>query len=195
MTITVSKEKLLFPTKIIVSEDSDFMSYRHDLITWMIDYSHKHETNHRSNYGGYQSPDNFYLEESFTPLLNRISEHIVATKKEYCKDTVLEWDKLRLCNMWFNFNHKYCYNVTHTHPGCLLAGVLWIRIPDDVDPPPIKFEDPMAFVTSEIMDDTHINFTPVDGQMAMFPAHIPHRVDINDSDQTRISLSFNLVNH
>ena len=23
----------------------------------------------------------------------------------------------------------------------------------------------------------------------------PHRVDINDSDQTRISLSFNLVNH
>ena len=77
MTITVSKEKLLFPTKIIVSEDSDFMSYRHDLITWMIDYSHKNETNHRSNYGGYQSPDNFYLEESFTPLLNRISEHIL----------------------------------------------------------------------------------------------------------------------
>ena len=33
--------------------------------------------------------------------------------------------------MWFNFNYETCYNVQHTHPGCVLSGVLWVQIPED----------------------------------------------------------------
>ena len=123
--------------------------------------------------------------------MNRISEHIVSTIEEYAKDTILDHEKVRLCNMWFNLNYKNCYNVTHTHPGCLLAGVLWIQMPDQT---PIKFEDPLSYCSSEITLNANRNYTPKEGQMCLFPAWIPHRVDINETDTTRISLSFNLIN-
>tara|TARA_B100001094_G_C18150597_1_gene783460 strand:- start:558 stop:1139 length:582 start_codon:yes stop_codon:yes gene_type:complete len=193
MTITMQSPEYIFPTKILISEDSSFDEYKYDMVRWMNDYSFKHDSFNRSNFGGYQSPDDFYLEESFSPYLNRLTEWITSTYKEYTRGSKLEDAKLRLCNMWFNFNHQYCYNVEHTHPGSLLAGVIWIRIPEDS--PPIAFADPLSFASSEISDDAHREFDPIDGQMAMFPAHIPHRVDINESEQTRVSMSFNLVNY
>ena len=32
-----------------------------------------------------------------------------------------------------------------------------------------------------------------EGQLLLFPAHLPHRVDINRSKNTRISISFNII--
>ena len=86
MTIKLYPPEFLFPTKILSSEDTNFSSYRDDMIKWMIDYSYKHPTVAKSNQGGYQSPDQFYLEESFAPYLNRISEHLISTIEEYTRD-------------------------------------------------------------------------------------------------------------
>ena len=44
MTIKLYPPEFLFPTKILLSEDTNFSSYRDDMIQWMIDYSYKHET-------------------------------------------------------------------------------------------------------------------------------------------------------
>ena len=56
-----------------MSCDNDFISYRDDMVAWMNTYAQKNEGVNKSNIGGYQSPDNFYLEESFAPYMNRIS--------------------------------------------------------------------------------------------------------------------------
>ena len=130
MTIKLYPPEFLFPTKILLSEDTNFSSYRDDMIQWMIDYSYKHETVGKSNQGGYQSPDQFYLEESFAPYLNRISEHLISTIDEYTRDdkSCLHLDDLKLSNMWFNFNYENCYNVQHTHPGCVLSEFFGYRL-------------------------------------------------------------------
>jgi|TARA_B100001250_G_scaffold212182_1_gene182013 uncharacterized protein (TIGR02466 family) len=190
MSITIVPPEYLFPIKILTSYDTSFDSYKKDLIGWMLDYSKRNETSERSNYGGYQSQDQFYFEESFAPYLNKITEHITSTAEQYCEDTIIEPDSLKLSNMWFNLNYNNCYNVTHTHPGCILAGVLWIQCPDDSSK--ICFEDPNSFASATITNDTHRRFTPTAGTMALFPSYIPHRVDINHSHETRISISFNL---
>jgi len=193
MTINVKDIELLFPTKIQFSTDDKFDEYKVPLVKWMNDYSFKNPTVTRSNFGGYQSPDNFYYEESFAPFLNRLSEWIVTSQKAYVKGTILEDVPLKLGNMWFNFNHQYCYNVMHTHPGCLIAGVIWLRMPTDIDVPPLVFQDPMSHLTSELDEGvSDARYNPVDGEMCIFPAHIPHRVDINESTMTRVSLSFNI---
>ena len=36
------------------------------------------------------------------------------------------------------------------------------------------------------------SLVPKEGQLLLFPAHLPHRVDINRSKNTRISISFNI---
>ena len=192
MTIKLYPPEFLFPTKILSSEDTNFSSYRDDMIQWMIDYSYKHETVGKSNQGGYQSPDQFYLEESFAPYLNRISEHLISTIDEYTRDdrSCLHLDDLKLSNMWFNFNYENCYNVQHTHPGCVLSGVLWIQIPEDQ---PIVFSCFDEFTRATYEKYTNESLVAKEGQLLLFPAHLPHRVDINRSKNTRISISFNII--
>ena len=192
MTIKLYPPEFLFPTKILSSEDTNFSSYRDDMIKWMIDYSYKHPTVAKSNQGGYQSPDQFYLEESFAPYLNRISEHLISTIDEYTRDdrSCLHLDDLKLSNMWFNFNYENCYNVQHTHPGCVLSGVLWVQIPEEQ---PIIFSCFDEFTRASYENRTNESFSPKEGQLLLFPAHLPHRVDINRSKNTRISISFNIV--
>ena len=41
----------LFPTKILISEDSSFDEYKYDMVRWMNDYSFKNESFKRSNFG------------------------------------------------------------------------------------------------------------------------------------------------
>ena len=192
MTIKLYPPEFLFPTKILSSEDTNFSSYRDDMIKWMIDYSYKHTTVAKSNQGGYQSPDQFYLEESFAPYLNRISEHLISTIDEYTRDdrSCLHLDDLKLSNMWFNFNYENCYNVQHTHPGCVLSGVLWIQIPEEQ---PIVFSCFDEFTRATYEKYTNESLVAKEGQLLLFPAHLPHRVDINRSKNTRISISFNII--
>ena len=192
MTIKLYPPEFLFPTKILSSEDTNFSSYRDDMIQWMIDYSYKHTTVAKSNQGGYQSPDQFYLEESFAPYLNRISEHLISTIDEYTRDdrSCLHLDDLKLSNMWFNFNYENCYNVQHTHPGCVLSGVLWIQIPEEQ---PIVFSCFDEFTRATYEKYTNESLVAKEGQLLIFPAHLPHRVDINRSKNTRISISFNII--
>ena len=192
MTIKLYPPEFLFPTKILSSEDTNFSSYRDDMIQWMIDYSYKHTTVAKSNQGGYQSPDQFYLEESFAPYLNRISEHLISTIDEYTRDdkSCLHLDDLKLSNMWFNFNYENCYNVQHTHPGCVLSGVLWVQTPEDQ---PITFSCYDEFSRATYEKYTSESLVAKEGQLLLFPAHLPHRVDINRSKNTRISISFNII--
>ena len=192
MTIKLYPPEFLFPTKILSSEDTNFSSYRDDMIKWMIDYSYKHPTVAKSNQGGYQSPDQFYLEESFAPYLNRISEHLISTIEEYTRDdrSCLHLDDLKLSNMWFNFNYENCYNVQHTHPGCVLSGVLWIQIPEEQ---PIVFSCFDEFTRATYEKYTNESLVAKEGQLLLFPAHLPHRVDINRNKNTRISMSFNII--
>ena len=83
MSITCQNPDYWFPIKVLHSYDSDFNSYKDDMIEWMRVYSLENPTNERSNLGGYQSPDDFYYEESFAPYMNRISEHILTTVDKY----------------------------------------------------------------------------------------------------------------
>ena len=192
MSIKIHPPRYLFPTKVVESYDNDFESYKGDMIEWMRLYSRDNKTFERSNYGGYQSPDDFYLEESFAPFLNILSEQIMSTLDSYMTDTLLvDDDPLTLSNMWFNYNYKNCYNVCHTHPGCVVAGVFWIQVPEES--PLIVFDCPVCHNSSVINPDTTRRYQPSEGTMLMFPAYLPHRVDLNDNDTTRISISFNLV--
>ena len=192
MTIKVYPPEWLFPTKLLISEDKTFPDWKEDLVKWLDGYKNCHDTEDKSNVGGYQSPDNFYLEESFAPFLNRITEQVMITVEEYLHDKLAlpKPEQLSLDNMWFNLNYQYSYNVTHCHPGCILAGVFWVQTVEDSE---IKFECYDVFGRSMLEKRTHDGFEPHEGQMCIFPAHLPHMVQQNKTDRTRISISFNIA--
>jgi uncharacterized protein (TIGR02466 family) len=182
--------KIILPYIVASSEDNEFDQIQDDLIDWMENYAKTYPSTHRSNINGYQSPDDFYREESFIPFLNymspRIKELIEAHRNH--SESCFEFNQ-RLSNMWFNINHEGSYNLYHTHPGCVFAGVLWVSVPENSGS--ITFHHHDGHNLSQTQN-TCYELEPWDGMMVLFPGSLAHHVSMNYSKETRISIAFNL---
>ncbi len=179
----------ILPYIFAKSDDEDF-EIRDDLMDWMDNYARIYQPNHRSNINGYQSPDDFYKEESFAPYLNYMSERIFSLldKIKTNEDADISFTP-RLSNMWFNINYTGCYNAQHTHPGCPLAGVLWIDVPQNSGEFTFHHHDAHSLAELQV---TTWSYEPTAGLMMLFPGSMAHHVDENRSREPRYSLAFNL---
>ncbi|AOV58726.1 hypothetical protein T040910_221 [Synechococcus phage S-CAM3] len=185
-----------FPTKVLASEAHEF-DWRDDFIEWAEDYQLNYEGVEISNAGGYQSKGNFYLElkdDSFEPFREKIVKQIESAVVSYSQGIELQrllstGSNLRLSNIWFNINPPGAYNHIHVHPGSLLSGVLWIKAPKESGN--LFLRDPLE-MNSYCLGDNAISFPPEEGTMMLFPSYLPHDVGTNMSEETRISVSFNL---
>ncbi len=186
----------IFPSRVMVSEAQEF-DWRDDFVQWVEDYQQQHEGAEVSNVGGYQSKGNFYLkleDDSFQPFKDKIWNHIEYAVKCYAEEIELYnilagGASLRLMNLWFNANPPGAFNHVHVHPGSLLSGVLWIKIPDDSGD--LFLRDPTE-MNSYCLGSACVTFPAEEGTLLLFPSHIPHNVGVNKSEDTRISVSFNL---
>ena len=189
MSIVVNPPTNIFPTKILTSRDNNFSDYRDNMILWMEDYYIKNTSTKKSNIGGYQSPDNFYLEESFKFFYDRIVEQITSMTANYFDGSIVTG--IDVSNMWFNFNEKNCYNVVHSHPRSSISGVLWVKTIEEH--PPLFFYDPNFNDKCGLgVDSSEYFYHPDDGDMILFPSYLMHGVNINETDTRRISIAFNL---
>lgn len=185
----------VFPQIITETECDLYNSIRNDLINWIYNYQSKTETVLHSNRGGWQSPDNFYNDESFLKFKQYILDHIFQSLTHYNI-------QFKLNNMWININKKDNYNIAHAHPGSHLSGVFWIKASDKCGN--LVFNNPHSFVSHRLIRSTDdelkrkINYTtkfyfkPTEGTLVLFPSHLQHYVESNESDEDRISISFNL---
>ena len=180
----------IFPTVIAKSYDSQFELVKDDLIAWMTNYAKTYPTNSRSNVDGYQSPDDFWEMDAFAPFLNYMSPRILDLVEEYRNhdETSFEFEP-QLSNMWFNINYKHNYNVSHTHPGCVLAGVFWVSCPKQSGELVFHHLDEHNFAP---IQHTNITIPPVEGGMYLFPGSLYHHVSMSYSDEPRFSIAFNL---
>ena len=106
------------------------------------------------------------------------------------------------CDGWININPPQAFNVTHHHPNCEIAGVLWIKIPKNSGD--FIFISPYDFLSyvemfsykeefkQELNYYHNYEFSPQEGTLLLFPSHLQHRVARNESNEDRISVSFNL---
>lgn len=188
-------EQNIFPVKIVRSIDTHFDEYQNDVIEWIYDYKKDNASEKVSNVGGWQSKGNFYRETpSFSRFMDRIWEQITKTLHSYSEGIELEYlidtgHNLNLINIWINVNPPGSFNHIHVHPGSLLSGVFWIKAPKDSGY--LVLRDPNEMNNYCLGMNTH-PVIPKEGGMILFPAYIPHNVEVNESDEDRISISFNL---
>jgi len=110
--------------------------------------------------------------------------------------------KMKLLNMWININRKGDYNTEHDHPQSDVSAVLWIKTPKDCGA--LIFPSPKSFTQDKILDvldreiitqtksDHIFAFLPEEGKMVIFPSDMRHSVEMNNSDEDRISIAFNM---
>ena len=104
-----------------------------------------------------------------------------------------------LTGLWANMNPKGAAHPVHSHPNNFLSGVYYVRTHEGADT--INFHDPrsqtgiirppVTELTAENTDQVVVEVS--DGTFLMFPSWLPHSVDASGSDETRISISFNIM--
>ena len=153
----------------------------------------------KSNTGGWHSTEfGMRVEKDqdnlqfFTPLLNKF-EYILAILPFEPRIVSLE-----NYGIWANINTKNNFNNRHNHPGCDLAGVYYVKVPEG-DAGNIVFNDPRhvlsygdPFIAKRYVGGENTSRFPVEGNMYLFPPSLEHSVMPNKTDEDRISISFNL---
>ena len=155
----------------------------------------------KSNKGGWQSKSIYASFENI--LIDTMREEICEyfINKKILRDGV----GVEINNLWININNKDDYNVEHIHPASHLAGVWWIKVPTDSGK--LFFNSPHWFdqyhemicysdefkEASATYPDYYLD--PYEGGIALFPSHLYHRVCESNSNQERISVSFNINLH
>ena len=150
----------------------------------------------RTNVNGWHSTTDMNLKEEYNVLI----KELFAMQDEIYKKEHLE-PKPVLGNMWANVNYPGGFNRPHLHPNSLFSGVYWIKPPTNsgklmlYEPRPgaqcIMPNRRKETLPSQLWREVY--YEPVAGRIVMFPAWLWHEVRPNESNDTRISVSFNFL--
>lgn len=186
----------IFPCVITELKFDNFNLIRHKIIQWIYEYKKVNSGVKVSNCGGWQSESNFYKDVSFKPFYTYLIETI--------KSSLPYKKRFTLQNMWININGTGHRNEFHNHPGAMLSGVFWIQSNSDsgslvLQSPFLYTQESLFFYKNQnlhnINYDGYFSISPKEGTAVIFPSELYHCVEVNRSNQDRISISFNLTIH
>ena len=187
--------ELHFPTPIYIADIKHptlNQELERDIITW----SNKDKGITRTNIQGWHSTTDMHEKPEYQKLVSMLYD---------CQKTVYEQEHYEsepfLGNMWANINPPGGSNRAHQHPNSLWSGVYWIKTPKNCGH--LKIDDPRSAAAmvrpkqkegqlpSRLYRETH--YEPIAGRLIMFPSWLMHCVDPNESNDIRISVSFNFM--
>ena len=187
--------ELYFPTPVYIANINDQnlnQQLERDIIAW----SNRDKGLSRTNVKGWHSTTNMANLPEYKKLVNLLFE---AQRTIYQQEHLDS--EAYLGNMWANINPPGAMNRAHIHPNSLWSGVYYVKaLPNSGY---LKVDDPRAAASisrpkqkegptpSRLWREAH--FEPKAGRLIMFPAWLTHCVDPNNSNDIRISISFNFL--
>ena len=185
----------LFPSSVHYIDLENFSLVKKRVISYIYKEKEKFpESVVKSNIGGWQSKYNY-----ITP--DNILTQIISGGLSYL-GSFYKFPNISINSIWININKKNNFNRLHNHPDCDLSGVLWINIPKGSGN--FEFVSPHSFTAYSVVNSYSEKFKsdsynypgykmyPKEGSMLVFPSYLNHMVEPNESDEDRISVSFNL---
>jgi uncharacterized protein (TIGR02466 family) len=113
--------------------------------------------------------------------------------------SVADMMRPQLSGMWAVINKPQSTNNIHNHPFNYLSGVFYLQVPTDSgalvfhDPrPQAQVIAPPKKLDESIHTSYRVSWTPKPNDLIFFPSWLNHEVEINNSKEDRIVISFNL---
>jgi len=182
-----------FPTSVYGKDiQLDNNKLAQDIINW----SNQDPGVKKTNVKGWHSQTDMHTKAEYKPLVDQL----FLVMKEIWKEEWLDREPV-LGNMWANINQPGGYNRPHIHPNSLFSGVYYIKTPlncgklicndprpgiQTVMPARIKGTPP-----KHLWRECHLDVK--EGRIIIFPAWVWHCVEPNESNDIRISVSFNFI--
>jgi uncharacterized protein (TIGR02466 family) len=149
-----------------------------------------------SNVLGWHSKNNLHKRECFDKFNQIILENALEI------GAFLNWDlqyfSIDITTCWAIVNGKLASNSVHNHPNSILSGVYYLQVPDNsgnlffVDPRPASQMLVPPISELNLWTSPKVVYKPHVGTMIFFPSWLLHGVEMNLSEEVRISLSFNI---
>jgi len=186
---------LHFPTPVYIA-DIKHPTLNQELERDITAWANKDKGITRTNVQGWHSHTNMADLPEYKKLVNMLYA---------CQKTIYEQEHYEsepvLGNMWANINPPGGMNRAHIHPNSLWSGVYYIKaLPNSGY---LKIDDPRSSAAMvrpkqkkgelppRLFRETH--YEPIAGRCIMFPSWLMHCVDVNESNDIRISVSFNFL--
>jgi len=177
----------LWPTYMYVGKVEDIDNEK--IAEWILDFKKNNEGRKVSNQGGWQeSIDKYQHDPIFKDYIQAIIQTLKITKLKLSPETQVA------IHSWANVNEKGNWNLLHDHPGVALSGVYYVKVPKNSGD--ILFFDPRKLNNLDASFEEQrkvIGSEPVAGNLFIFPPYLEHMVTPSTSDETRISIAFNIV--
>ena len=161
----------------------------------IVEWSKKDKGLVKTNVKGWHSPTNMHTIPVFKPLV----DELYKMQSQIYKEEFLERKPI-LGNMWANINYKGALNRPHVHANSLFSGAYYIKVPNNSGF--LKINDPRQgthFIKPARKDGIpiylapEVHIEPKENRIIMFPSWLEHCVEMNESDDIRISVSFNFL--
>lgn len=189
------EEYKLFPTLIL--QIKKFLSKKDCLKILSIiknkkDLLHKHETiQGKKAFSSHEPYSNFIFK------VKGLDKKILKYSKEY--STRSGFDIIgKINNSWVNVEGKDSHLRKHSHPNCVLSGVIFVNC--DSQSRSLYFYNPNPFVSytkiKHLKDYTYewFRFLPQQGDMLIFPSWLHHGSDEEKNlSEGRTVISFNII--
>ena len=190
----IIKQEMMWPTPYWHTMIWEFMrsetrvTFNEDFTSWILGVKEKEKSVKKSNRGGWQS-DLYKPDGEFKPLVNEIVE--------FCKHLPLDIKEIRIPQLWVNVNKKGDWNVIHQHGTFHLAGTYYVKVPKNSGN--IVFRDPRPSAISNLFmvnrfDKGELkNVNLMEGLLMIWPSYLDHFVEPSQTDEERISISFDIL--
>jgi uncharacterized protein (TIGR02466 family) len=185
-----------FPTPIYIQEIPNAVKLNQYLEQKILQWSQQNKGVSKTNAGGWHSTTDMNQKEEY----NVLTKELFNMQEEIFKKEFLT-QKPVLGNMWANINYPGNANRPHLHPNSLFSGVYWVKAPEKsgnlmlYEPRPgaqcVMPNRKEGKLPPELWREVH--YSPRAGMIVMFPAWLWHEVKPNESNDTRISVSFNFL--
>jgi uncharacterized protein (TIGR02466 family) len=154
-----------------------------------------------SSYGGWQGSRDLKNDKRFSNLWEFITQSFFKIAPHYNYKTTISPN---INSAWANVNRHSNFNLLHNHArshwsGCYyvktspLCGGIYFKDPRSVRQMVQQPSNLFKNVTNNHAEAEHYAISPTDGLLIMFPSWLEHLVFPNESDEPRVSISFNIV--
>jgi uncharacterized protein (TIGR02466 family) len=199
------QSRFISPKQIIISRDIEYSIYRQELIDFCYEQrKNDPEGKHYTNVGGWQSSDilNKFKKTDFFP--KRLNQNLKKCFDDYFM--ILPEYKPQIIRMWIQISGKNHYNTDHTHPMSHYSGVFYVKCVDnDFRNGCLRVSDyssaqefqELLFRKKEIKDEflmyPSLSYNAEEGKLLLFPSSLHHNVSINEYDDDRVSIAFDIM--
>jgi len=153
------------------------------------------EKHYRRGYTSYASLSDLHFR---SPVFSEFAEKMQPHAEAFAKK--LGWEMkgctLRMTTCWMNVMPKHAYHTLHLHPHSVLSGTYYVSTPKGSVS--LKLEDPRMpmYMNAPVRlhgkhSSLYHEVQPKAGSFVLFESWLRHEVPPNQSEEPRISLSFN----